>query len=63
MSELRCINPNCPAQLERAIEHFASRKAMNIKGLGSAIIKQLVDKGILDRVAKRYEKERIDDKK
>ena len=38
----RCINPSCPAQLERALLHFASRRAMDIEGLGEAVVQQLV---------------------
>ncbi|MFH1398162.1 MAG: NAD-dependent DNA ligase LigA [Candidatus Omnitrophota bacterium] len=38
----RCINPICPAQLERGILHFSSRLAMDIQGLGEAAVKQLV---------------------
>jgi DNA ligase (NAD+) len=38
----RCINPSCPAQLERGLMHFASRGAMDIEGLGEAVVKQLV---------------------
>src|SRR6185295_7616334 len=32
----RCVNPSCPAKIRRALEHFASRRAMNIEGLGEA---------------------------
>ncbi len=38
----RCINPVCPAQLERGILHFSSRGAMDIQGLGEAVVGQLV---------------------
>lgn len=38
----RCINPSCPAQLERGLLHFASRGAMDIEGMGEAIVEQLV---------------------
>jgi DNA ligase (NAD+) len=38
----RCINPSCPAQLERGILHFASRKALDIEGMGEAVAGQLV---------------------
>ncbi|MFH0855734.1 MAG: NAD-dependent DNA ligase LigA [Candidatus Omnitrophota bacterium] len=38
----RCINPFCPAQLERALLHFASRSAMDIEGMGEAVVSQLV---------------------
>ncbi|MFA5090124.1 MAG: NAD-dependent DNA ligase LigA [Candidatus Omnitrophota bacterium] len=39
---LRCINPSCPAQLERGLLHFSSRSAMDIEGLGEAAVAQLV---------------------
>ncbi|MDD5669221.1 MAG: NAD-dependent DNA ligase LigA [Candidatus Omnitrophica bacterium] len=39
----RCINPSCPAQLERGLVHFASRGAMDIEGMGEQVVKQLVD--------------------
>lgn len=51
---VRCINPNCPAQLLRSITHFASREAMNIDGLGEAIVKQLVDSGLITSAADLY---------
>ncbi len=38
-----CINLSCPAQLERGLLHFASRGAMDIEGMGEAVVKQLVD--------------------
>ncbi|KPJ51109.1 aromatic ring-opening dioxygenase LigA [candidate division TA06 bacterium DG_26] len=44
---LRCINIACPSQVKRTIEHFASRNAMDIEGLGPALIEQLVDKGMV----------------
>lgn len=40
---LRCVNPLCPAQVQRAIEHFVSREAMNIDSLGPALIVQLIE--------------------
>jgi DNA ligase (NAD+) len=39
----RCINPACPAQLRRSLIHFVSRDAMNIEGLGEAVIDQLLE--------------------
>lgn len=51
---IRCLNPDCPAQLLRSIEHFASRGAMNIEGLGTATVKQLVDAGFIRTVADLY---------
>ena len=51
---IRCPNIDCPAQLLRSIEHFASRNAMKIDGLGKAIVKSLVDKGLIQSVADLY---------
>ena len=51
---VRCQNIDCPAQLLRSIEHFASRGAMNIEGLGEAVVKQLVDAGLVKTVADLY---------
>ncbi len=51
---IRCINPNCPAQLLRGIEHFASRDAMNIEGLGEAVVKQLCESGLVHSPADLY---------
>jgi len=48
---IRCTNASCPAQLKRRIQHFASRNAMNIDGLGPALIDQLVDEGLVKDVA------------
>jgi DNA ligase (NAD+) len=50
----RCENSACPAQLRRRMEHFASRTAMNIDGLGSAIVDQLIDRGLVKDVADLY---------
>ncbi|MBR5091837.1 MAG: NAD-dependent DNA ligase LigA, partial [Ruminiclostridium sp.] len=52
---VRCVNPNCPAQLLRGIEHFASRDAMNIEGLGEAVVKLLVEQELVHSVADLYE--------
>lgn len=51
---IRCQNFDCPAQLLRSIEHFASRNAMNIDGLGEAIVEQLVNEGLVKTVADLY---------
>lgn len=45
--DVRCENVGCPAQVKRAIEHFASRGAMDIEGLGTALVAQLVDRGLV----------------
>ena len=51
---LRCVNPACPAQLLRNLIHFASRDAMDIEGLGEALVEQLVDAGRLTSPADIY---------
>lgn len=51
---VRCTDNSCPAQLKRLVEHFVSRNAMDIDGLGSAIITQLVDRGIIADAADLY---------
>ena len=53
-SALRCINPECPAQALRNLIHFASRDAMDIDGLGTAVATQLVEKGVVHSVADLY---------
>jgi DNA ligase (NAD+) len=56
-----CENFECPAQVRGRIEHFAHRRAMNIEGLGEAVIDLLVTKGLVHNIADVYmlEKERI----
>ena len=51
---VRCINPLCPAQLKNSIKHFASRDAMDIEGLGEALIDQLVDNKLVQDYADLY---------
>ncbi|HEL1769532.1 NAD-dependent DNA ligase LigA [Streptococcus suis] len=51
---LRCINPICPSQLMSKLEHFASRDAMNIAGLGSSIVEKLFGAGLVHDVADIY---------
>jgi DNA ligase (NAD+) len=50
----RCTNAACPAKLKGSIAHFSSRKAMNIDGLGDALISQLVEKQLVRTVADLY---------
>ena len=53
-SAVRCTGIECPAKLYRNLVHFVSREAMNIDGLGEAIIKQLLDKGLIKNMADIY---------
>ena len=50
----RCDNVSCPAKLQRGLEHFASRGAMNIEGLGESLIAQLIDSGLVRDYADVY---------
>jgi len=54
-AEHRCIHPECPFQRQGAIEHFASRGALDIDALGGKRIAQLVDAGMVHSVADLYE--------
>ncbi|MBO7605344.1 MAG: NAD-dependent DNA ligase LigA [Elusimicrobiaceae bacterium] len=51
---LRCINPNCPAQIKRRVRHFASRGAMDIEGLGDVVTDQLVDYQSIKKLSDIY---------
>jgi DNA ligase (NAD+) len=51
---LRCTNPSCPAQLQRSLEHFAARGAMDIEGLGESVIAQLLAAGLVDGIPAIY---------
>ncbi|MBA2742925.1 MAG: NAD-dependent DNA ligase LigA, partial [Chthoniobacterales bacterium] len=51
---IRCVNAQCPAQVRRRIEHFASRGAMDIEGLGEMMVGQLVARGLLRDVSDIY---------
>lgn len=51
---MRCTNPECPAQLMRHMVHFSSRDAMDIDGLGPAVIEQLVERGLVSSPADLY---------
>ncbi|TFJ92605.1 NAD-dependent DNA ligase LigA [Lentibacillus salicampi] len=57
---LRCINPNCPAQLKEGLIHFVSRNAMNIDGLGEKVISQLFREELVHTIADIYRLERDD---
>lgn len=50
----RCVNAACPAQLKESLLHFAGRRAMNIDGLGEALVDQLVDKKMVRDAADLY---------
>ncbi len=50
----RCVNTACPAKLKESLLHFAGRRAMNIDGLGEALVDQLVDKGLVHDAADLY---------
>ncbi|EMC27682.1 NAD-dependent DNA ligase LigA [Streptococcus mutans] len=52
---LRCVNPRCPAQLKEKLIHFASRDAMNIIGLGPAIVEKLFTAELICDVADIYQ--------
>ncbi|MEQ6375588.1 NAD-dependent DNA ligase LigA [Bacillaceae bacterium S4-13-56] len=55
---LRCINPNCSAQLKEGLIHFVSRNAMNIEGLGEKVIIQLFDHQLIHTISDIYKLER-----
>jgi len=58
----RCPNASCPAQIEQRLRHFASRQAMDIEGLGDALVRQLVASGLVRDFADLYHlRERRDD--
>jgi DNA ligase (NAD+) len=50
----RCENTSCPARLRRSLEHFASRRAMNVEGLGESLVDALVTNGLVTDVADVY---------
>jgi len=57
-----CEHPECPWQLRRRIEHFASRNAMDIEGMGEKVVDQLVTLGFLKNIASVYELHQFRDK-
>ena len=50
----RCENTSCPARIRRSLEHFASRTAMNIEGLGASLVDQLIEQGLIHDYADLY---------
>jgi len=50
----RCDNPSCPARIRRSLEHFASRSAMNIEGLGASLVDQLIEQDLVHDFADLY---------
>lgn len=51
---IRCDNPDCPAQLLRVLIHFCSRDAMDIEGLGDAVLETFLNKGLISKIADIY---------
>lgn len=51
---VRCVNPECPAQLLRNLIHFCSRDAMDIEGMGDAVLEKLVESGMLTKASEIY---------
>jgi DNA ligase (NAD+) len=54
LGALRCTNPSCPAQLARNIEHFASKKAMNIEGVGGRFVASLLENNLIHDASDLY---------
>ncbi|HET9264351.1 MAG TPA: NAD-dependent DNA ligase LigA [Vicinamibacterales bacterium] len=54
----RCPNSSCPAKIRRGLEHFASRRAMNIEGLGESLVDQLVTTGLVNDFSDLYRLDR-----
>ena len=52
---LRCLSRSCPAQLYASLEHFVSRGAMDVRGVGPAVIRQLLDSGLVRNAADLYD--------
>lgn len=50
----RCMNPSCPAKIKESVLHFSSRRAMNIEGLGEALVDQLLDTGLVRSIPDLY---------
>lgn len=58
-SDIRCINPECPAQLLRNLIHYCSRDAMDIEGLGPSIIETFVNEGMIKTVTDIYRLDKV----
>ena len=56
--DIRCVSPECPAQLMEGIIHFVSRQAMNIDGLGEKVVRQLYDHEAIRTIADLYRLDR-----
>lgn len=52
---IRCVNPHCPEQVKRRLEHFVHRGAMDIRGIGEQLVAQLVDAGLVKDAADLYD--------
>ncbi len=57
---VRCTSPSCPAQLRAKVLHFAGRKAMDIEGLGDALVDQLTGRGMVKELSDLYRLEAMD---
>jgi DNA ligase (NAD+) len=53
-ADYRCVNADCPARLRESLLHYASRKVMNIEGLGEAVVNQMVDRKLVTSIAGLY---------
>ncbi len=56
----RCVGVDCPAKLKQSLVHFSSRNAMNIEGMGPAVVDQLIEKKLVQTIASLYELRLID---
>jgi DNA ligase (NAD+) len=54
---VRCVNASCPAQVRESIRHFASRRAMDIQGLGDKLVEKLLEERLIEDVASIYDLE------
>ncbi|MCM8819698.1 MAG: NAD-dependent DNA ligase LigA, partial [Candidatus Omnitrophica bacterium] len=55
-----CINPNCPARIKGSLLHYASRGAMDIEGLGGAVVEELVNRGLVKSIVDIYKLKKED---